>query len=284
VRLVIVGHLALNEDRTPAGTKVSNGGSAYYCGVGASVLPPRRTGIVAPVGDDYDHSPLRRLGVDQRGVKVVPGGETPRFVIIQHADGSRSFEAKFGVADRAHIDAFPADYADTLHVHLATAPPPQQLAWLRRIHQLSPRPAVSVDCFEQYARDHPATSRQVCEAADLVFMNEEEYEILGGEAWDLSVPLILKRGDLGASYRAAGHEFHVSTTPLAVIDTTGAGDMLAGTFLALRLGGLAPVEALREATRAATASVSEFGVDGPKLAAVLQAIRESAKASIADGG
>jgi ribokinase len=57
-----------------------------------------------------------------------------------------------------------------------------------------------------------------------------------------------------------------------VVDTTGAGDMLAGAFLALELARVPPLAALDAAVRIATASVEAFGVDNPKFRAAIASI------------
>ena len=60
------------------------------------------------------------------------------------------------------------------------------------------------------------------------------------------------------------------------MDGTGAGEILAGVYLALRARGLAEGRALDYAVRAATSSVTEFGVDGPGLTGELTRIAETA--------
>jgi len=154
----------------------------------------------------------------------------------------------------------PADYLTARHVHLATAPSRQQLAWLDIARRLPGRPTVSVDMFEHFAMTLPQQSRQVRDAADLVFLNEEEHRLLGLPA---DSEAVLKLGACGARYLTRGAVHHVATAPVDVVDTTGAGDLLAGVFLASRLKRVGPVEALARAVRAATASVTAFGVDGP---------------------
>ena len=72
----------------------------------------------------------------------------------------------------------------------------------------------------------------------------------------------------------------VSATPaVQVVDDTGAGEILAGVYLALRAHGLAEDKALGYAVRAASSSVTEFGVDGPHLTRELAAIRDEVLAA-----
>jgi len=57
------------------------------------------------------------------------------------------------------------------------------------------------------------------------------------------------------------------------MDSIGAGEILAGAFLALRALGLAEDRALRYAVEAATRSVTEFGVAGPAVTRELGRVR-----------
>jgi sugar/nucleoside kinase (ribokinase family) len=61
-----------------------------------------------------------------------------------------------------------------------------------------------------------------------------------------------------------------------VVDTTGAGEVLAGAFLSMRAMGVPDPVALRHAVAVASAKVTEFGVDGPHLRRAI----ESAHAAV----
>ncbi|GAA2353397.1 carbohydrate kinase family protein [Dactylosporangium salmoneum] len=265
--LVIVGHLGLNDDVTPFGRAVSPGGAGYAVAKGARLLGPGRVGLVARVGPDFDRNAVLSMGVDAEGV-TVHEGRSPRFYMRQHADNSREFTADMGTGNTIAPDELPAPYRRARHVHLATAPPQQQWAWLTFLRTLPARPAVSVDMFEHFASSDPALCRSLCAAADLLFMNDEERHILYGDGPLPSAPAVVKHGPLGASYCGT----LVPTTAADPVDTTGAGEVLAGVFLALRLAGEDPLPALTAAVRAATAKVTEFGMDGAGLATAIDEI------------
>jgi sugar/nucleoside kinase (ribokinase family) len=81
-------------------------------------------------------------------------------------------------------------------------------------------------------------------------------------------------GDLVGAV-ADGLTLVASATPaVQVVDDTGAGEILAGAYLALRAHPLAGDRALGYAVRAASSSVTEFGVDGPHLTRELSDIRD----------
>jgi sugar/nucleoside kinase (ribokinase family) len=271
VDLVIVGHLGFNEDHSPYGSHRSHGGAAYGAARGAGVLAPERVGIVAAVGSDYDFGPIRDLGVDVEGVRTRSGGSA-RFRLTEHADGTRSFETDLGVAAEPALDAFPDEYAGARHFHLCTAPPAQQVAWLEFLRGLPGVRTISGDAFEAYAEADPEMSRAVLSRCDLLFMNEEERRILYPRGIPGEHSYVVKNGAGGASYVDSNTAVDRPARQVVAVDTTHAGEILAGTFLRIRLAGFPPSVALAHAVRAATAKVTEFGVDGEALRSTLHDI------------
>jgi sugar/nucleoside kinase (ribokinase family) len=274
VDLVIVGHLAFNEDRTPMGTQMSIGGAAYYCAVGASVASPERVGIVATAGPDFDIAAVATLGVNLDGVAVKAEGLTARFIITQLQDGSRTFEATWGLAEHVDLTTFPTSYSLTRHVHLATAPPGQQLVWIQWLRGLPSHPRISADTFEHFVRAFPDETRRVLALTDMVFVNEEEAVLLGiGDCRRLGKPCVLKRGARGTRYINRAVVIDAPAQPVEAVETTGAGDVLAGAFLSLRTRGRSPTQALQAAVETATASVTDFGTAHEDLSRTIQSVR-----------
>jgi sugar/nucleoside kinase (ribokinase family) len=206
------------------------------------------------------------------GVTVLPG-PSARFLIHQFKDGTRSFESDLGVASEPRLDLFPEPYLHAKHVHLGTMPPRQQLTWLKFLRDRGTSAKISVDMFEHFVATENADCRAVCDLADLLFMNQVEYAGLYGAAECPKSPIVLKRGADGAEFIRDGMEHRVPAMPAQEIDPIGAGEVLAGVFLALHAQGLPEKRALRHAVAAATSSVTEFGVDGPHRAAAIARIR-----------
>lgn len=79
----------------------------------------------------------------------------------------------------------------------------------------------------------------------------------------MTKPTVLKRGAKGATYidMQAGVEFTVNAPSTNVVDTTGAGDTLAGVFLARRARGDSVEDALTDAVNVASKTVTDFGVE-----------------------
>jgi ribokinase len=276
IALVIVGHVGFAEDHTRFGSSLSYGGSGYACAVGAGVGDLSRVGVVAHIGEDFDTDALAKLGVDLRGAVIVDG-RAPRLTITQHSTTERSFRSELGVAAWPAIDAFPSAYASARHVHLATMPLAEQEQWLDLVRDRLPGAAVSVDMFEAIAAESPERCRELCSRADLVFANEVERRMLFGDRPLHSVEAVFKDGANGATMRSHGNVLCVPAPVCeTVVDTTGAGEVLAGAFLSLCAMGVPDAVALQHAVTVASAKVTEFGVDGPHLRRAI----ESAHAAV----
>ena len=248
-------------DRTANGTLTYTGGSGFATAFAAAAVLGG-VGLVAQVGDNFDLGLLGLLAIDMEGVTVLPGASAT-FFIDQSSDGSLSFSSDLGVAAEPRFDLFPESYLRARYVHLGTAPPHQQLAWLKFLRDKGCRAQVSVDMFEPFVAARPGACRDICDRADLIFVNEAEYRGLYGARPYLSAPAILKRGPAGAEFRTQGIRYRIPAPEVDEVDPIGAGELLAGSFLALRARGLAEDRALSYSVAVATRSVTEFGVAGP---------------------
>jgi len=265
IDVVLIGHVGFATNRTADDTKTSLGGAGYATAVAASALLMGQVGLVAQIGQDFDFAALIRLNLDMAGVSALPGASA-RFYIHQFDDGTRSFTSELGVATAPRLDLFPAAYLLTKYVHLGTAPASQQMEWLRFLRDNGCTAQISVDMFEHFVASEPDACRETSDLADMTFLNQVEYHGLYGENYLPKAPTILKHGPGGADFIADGMSHHVSAPTVPEVDPIGAGEVLAGTFLALRARGLQEIEALNYAVSAATISVTESGVDGPELA------------------
>ena len=273
IGLVLVGHVGWATNENAHGTGVSLGGSGYAAAYAASTLLGGRVGLAAQIGQDLNLHGLHALGPDLAGLAILPGASA-RFHISRPGGETRVFESELGVAASPRFGTFPEPYFRAGHVHLGTMPPGQQLGWLKFLRDHGFQAPISVDTFEHFVAAQPAASREVCDLADLIFINEAEYRGLYRDHEIPKAPTILKHGPRGADYIADGMTHVASAIPaVQVVDDTGAGEILAGVYLALRAHGLAADRALGYAVRAASSSVTEFGVDGPHLTRELTAIR-----------
>ena len=263
IDLAIIGNLAFSNEVTPVTKRVCLGGGAYYAAVGSSAVS-ERIGLVSRIGPDFPVEPLIKRKIDIEGVKIVPEGETPVFTVYQNPDNARIFaNPKMGLASEADPTIFPASYLLAKYIYLATSLPDQHLLWIKNLKSRGiDKSRITANAFELYVREYPELTKTVLSNVGTVFLNEEELNTLKqyGELM-FSTPVVLTKGPLGAIYIDGNEIISVPAPKVNVVDTTGAGDTLAGVFLALRSQNIPIEQALERAVNIASTSITEFGVE-----------------------
>jgi 2-dehydro-3-deoxygluconokinase len=104
--------------------------------------------------------------------------------------------------------------------------------------------------------------------ADIVFVSLEEADAIFGAAGADEIAralgfgpaeIVVTLGGGGAAAYVNGSELRIAAPPIEVVDATGAGDALAGVYLAERVAGASAERALNRAVLAATLSCRSFG-------------------------
>jgi ribokinase len=236
------GPLARGSD-TPASITVRGGGSganvaAWAAWLGTPVVFGCRVG-----DDERGRAAVAELrGVDVRAA-VDPQRPTGTCVVLVEPGGERTMLPDPGANDGPLPDV---ELGDHLHVVgyalLRDGPRASALAAIERARAAGV--PVSVDP-SSWALLRPGAIPPV----DLLLPNAEEAERLdGGE-------MVVKLGAGGARWG----DVHVPAEPVAVVDTTGAGDAFAAGFLSARVGGAGRREALQMGCRLAGRAVAQVG-------------------------
>jgi sugar/nucleoside kinase (ribokinase family) len=105
---------------------------------------------------------------------------------------------------------------------------------------------------------------------DVLFVNEDEDAALDSAGCPL---VIVKRGARGAVARTPEGTVEAAAPPVAVVDTTGAGDSFDAGFLAARLAGEGPAAAL--ALACACGALSTRALGGTAAQATMAEAREA---------
>lgn len=261
IKVVIIGDIAIGHNISPAGKKTSLGGAAYYSSVGASRIIPDQIGIVATVGNDFDARVIKSEKIDVRGIKYTDG-ETAQFTAVQYSNNTRKFSAERGVADELNFDSFPIPYLDAKYFHLSTSLPQNYLKWIDFIRDHNNEAHISTDAFELYTEQFPNETLQALNNSNLIFLNEVEFQSLSNHSNEqLKRPYILKKGQDGAEYISSNARIHIPTTQVSVVDTSGAGDVLAGSFLSYISLGISNELALEKSVQLASVAITKFGVE-----------------------
>jgi sugar/nucleoside kinase (ribokinase family) len=218
------------------------GGSALYFALAASLIAP--VAIVAPVGVDAAEkvsAALKGRKVDLGGLSVV---EAPTY--RWHARQVKGRNLDLGSRDSIYDHwrpQLPTGYAGWVFV--GSMRPDRQL---EAASQAGAATLLAADAMRSYVDAAPAEARQLLNRCSWYFCNHEEFVSLGGDPSQAQLfrtsaslaGLVLKLGPEGViAYVDRGEHAQPALLSHAIVDTTGAGDALAGGMLArwLQTGG-----------------------------------------------
>lgn len=274
--VAVAGTFHRDDITTPHGREWTLGGSAAYFAIAAGrYAPVHVNGIVGGDTAEEYRAMLRGTTIDLRGIVVC---DKPTFVWHAVHDFERwataSESAEPGCDPEWHPQLNDESRAAPV-LFLGSMDPDLQ----RVVLQQSRARLIGADSMRVFMRDRRDEVRAVVEAADVLFLNSEEVELLSGvDGWREASRSLIGRGRLRAVVVKLGpdgaacvtrdtvHELpadHVER----VVDPTGAGDALAGGFLGLcareeRAGDDAYAQALAEGVTCAASAVSTFGTAG----------------------
>jgi 2-dehydro-3-deoxygluconokinase len=285
-RVLCVGECMLELRREDGATmRLSHAGDTYNTAVylrrvAAELGVAVSVGYLSGVGDDLHSAEMRAAwraeGVEDRAI-VVPG-RTPGLYIVQtDAAGERSFAywrgesaARALFAGTDWIAAVDADVVYLSGITLQLMSDASRAALLARLDELRARGArVAFDTNYRpagwpSARVAAAAIDAAAARADPLFTSLEDEAALNGSA----APPRTAAGDVvvkaGADGARLGAEHFPAVAPERIVDTTAAGDALAGAFLAARLGGREPRAALALAMGVAARVIAHPGALTPR--------------------
>ncbi len=261
-RLLVAGSIALDSLQ---GGRITDelGGSALYFSLAACRFVP--VTVVAPVGRDAEarvRKALDRPSIDLAGLAVL---DAPTYRWFAEAAEGRN-------VDLGSLDSIYDVWSLRLPVgyrgwaFIGSMRPDRQLEAAKHLAGCG---LLAADAMRSYVEAAPEAARGILHLADWYFCNQEEFAALGGgepEAfrlrWELA-GLVLKHGPGGVTAYTTGGAVHVPAGTGRVVDTTGAGDALAGGMLAAWLldgGQLSRIgEALQLGVDCASLAISDVG-------------------------
>ncbi|WP_338697942.1 carbohydrate kinase family protein [Streptomyces sp. Q6] len=228
-----------------------------------------RTSLLAVVGDDvlgtYAVDLLAKRGVDVTGVTAIPGA-TAVSVCTLAEDGEKhlvytSSVSQYPPVERLRdVDLRGVDWVHTSCLH------PETAAVLAERARATGTP-LSIDLEPAALGEGLPALAAALHGAEVVFLNEQTVARVGdvrafAARHDLKA-VVCTRGERGAVLTAGARETVVVPPPAGrMVDTTGAGDCLAGVYIARVLSGRDPREALRAAVVSATHACGHLGAQG----------------------
>jgi 2-dehydro-3-deoxygluconokinase len=272
--------LGLDEADSDAPLRRGYGGDAANTAV-AAVLLGADARLCSRVGVDALGRELlafwRACGVDVRGIVVDRDAPTGIYVNERLAGGGNRFHyhRRGSAGSRIRANDIGVDFVDGLAVLHTTGVTLAISAGAADAARDGARCARRRGAVVSFAVNHrPALGGDVAElaaearSADIVFISLEEAPAVLGVDGAHEVASALGRGPRevvvtlgaeGARVSAGGVDSALRAPPTEVVDAAGAGDALAGAYLASRLQRLSPERSLARAVVAASLSCRGFG-------------------------
>lgn len=251
--ILIIGDLAYETTITDNLVISHIGGSGYYALIGSKVSDNNNAILISSVGLDFDFDDLYNLG--KTDINVVPNKKTASFT-TEFISGTeeRKFTAEFGALESPNYSAV-KKYLKSQVIFLTGSDPVRQLAWIKEIKRNNYSGIIACDVFELFCKQSKKETLDVIELSDIIFMNEVEQQILNFNPFNYKKISIIKRGAKGAILTDSNGTQIMATFLItkSVVNTNGAGDILAASFLSKMSLGLS--QALQYAVNTATKSV-----------------------------
>jgi len=266
--LLVAGSVALDTRDGPFGkVEEALGGSAVYFALAASLIVPVR--VVAPVGADGAKRVAQAFSGHHINTELLQILKAPTYRWRARQEHGRNVD--LGSRDSIYnhwTPALPDGFRGWAFVGSMRPDRQAQLTAMLNGSQL-----LAADAMLSYVQARPPEARDVLRRAAWYFCNQEEFTALGGKdpdefrrQWWLQ-GLVIKSGALGlAAYTEYGVVRVPALTDRPVVDTTGAGDALAGGMLArwMSTGGQPAglQDALVWGVACASITISSVGVKG----------------------
>jgi sugar/nucleoside kinase (ribokinase family) len=260
------------------GREISGGSAANtVAGMAALGAKPLFVGRVADdqLGRVFAHD-IRAAGVDFVTPPSTGGAPTGRCLIVVTSDGDRTMNTYLGACQElseADLDPVMVAAADILYLEGYLWDPAAPRAAMKKAIQVArannTKVALTLSdvfCVEGYRADFQAL---LAEHVDLVFGNEHEVcslyqtdnlDAAMAELARHSCTAVITRSAAGAVVIEGGRHHVVAAEPATrVLDTTGAGDLFAGGFMAAMVEGRSLPDCARVGCIAAAEVISHYG-------------------------
>ncbi len=244
-RLLFVGHVSVDEIENVNGTKIQPGGAALYAATAARTLSSNVT-LISAVGEDYEFPEALNL-LDSRDVKRYKMPSTRFSIKYDKFWEAHYLKTVHGAGSKITSRNISAKWLTAKSVfHISPMRATKVARIIAKIKKLSPETKVSINTWMDYVRES-RKSREILKdlamKADFFILNDSEAKALT-ETDSISTALrllkarmmIVTLGSLGAIISGENTEMQMipalNIPPEKIVDTTGAGDVWCGAFLA----------------------------------------------------
>ncbi|UCE95902.1 MAG: carbohydrate kinase family protein [Candidatus Bathyarchaeota archaeon] len=242
--VVFMGHVSVDKVESLIGSRTQPGGGALYSAIAAKALNVK-TALVSAIGEDFKFTHCFN-GIDSSCVKTY-NMPTTKFHIRYNKDWEAHYlKTSTGAGAKITSSLLPSGLLQSSAlVHLSPMSPTKVAKIMSDIKQREPNIEMSFSTWIEYIKKarHIRTLSQLASQADYFMLNEFELKALTKTNY---LPLALERikakrfvvtlGRFGAVLGGRDREPQMipamAVPTKKVIDTTGAGDVWNGAFLA----------------------------------------------------
>jgi sugar/nucleoside kinase (ribokinase family) len=244
-RLVFVGHISVDKVENVNGTRVQPGGAALYAAMAARTLSPN-VALISATGKDNQFLDVLKL-LPYRDVKIYDKPSTKFHIKYDRRWEAHYLKADHGAGSKITSRRISKRWLRSKNVfHISPMRPSKVARILDKIKQKSPETKVSVNTWIDYVEEGRRNRRilkDIALKADFFILSDTEAKALAQTDSISSAVRLLKAkrlivtlGSLGAIISGENVDLQMvpalNLSPDKVVDTTGAGDVWCGAFLA----------------------------------------------------
>jgi sugar/nucleoside kinase (ribokinase family) len=244
-RLVFVGHVSVDKIENSNGTRVQPGGAALYAAMAARTLSTN-VSLISAVGNDYDFPDALNL-LDSKDVKTYNMPSTRFHIRYNKRWEARYLKTVHGAGSKITSRIISEMWLRSKSMfHISPMRTAKVARIVDKLRKLAPETKVSIMAWVDYIKEgrrSRETLKDLALKADFFILNDSEAKALA-QTNSLSSALrllkakmlIVTLGNLGAiiSGQNTGIQMipALNLPPEKIVDTTGAGDVWCGAFLA----------------------------------------------------
>jgi sugar/nucleoside kinase (ribokinase family) len=242
---VFVGHISVDKVENVNGTRVQPGGAALYAAMAARTLSPN-VALISATGKDNQFLDVLKL-LPYRDVKIYDKPSTRFHIRYDRRWEAHYLKADHGAGSRITSRRISKRWLRSKNIfHISPMRPSKVARILDKIQQKSPETKVSVNTWIDYVKEGRRNRRilkDIALKADFFILSDTEAKALA-QTDSISVAvrllkaktLIVTLGNFGAIISGENVDMQMvpalNLSPDKVVDTTGAGDVWCGAFLA----------------------------------------------------
>jgi sugar/nucleoside kinase (ribokinase family) len=242
---VFVGHISVDKVENVNGARTQPGGAALYAAMAARTLFPN-VALISATGKDNKYLDVLKL-LPYRDVKIYDAPSTKFHIKYDRRWEAHYLKADHGAGSRITSRRISDRWLRQKSIfHISPMQPSKVARILDKIKQKSPETKVSVNTWIDYVkagRRNRRILKDIASKADFFILSDTEAKALAQTDAISSAVRLLKAkrlivtlGNFGAIISGENVDMQMvpalNLSPDKVVDTTGAGDVWCGAFLA----------------------------------------------------